>query len=201
MDPYFQLHKLGNSPRLLPIDDPILPALFHDLIAELIQGILILTPEGEVVYINESAQQTLRKLQPGACCKPSIPQEIWHLCQSLIQSRCLFPSQYWRIESEVLIDTSLTLRIEVRWLQIEQHQEYLLLVLNDQQRSLRSFAIAEAQKYGFTARETEIWLLHRASSTYKQIATALGITPNTVKKHILNIHAKQKAFANMQSAN
>jgi DNA-binding CsgD family transcriptional regulator len=50
----------------------------------------------------------------------------------------------------------------------------------------------EAQHYGLTDRETEIWMLQRANYTYKQIADELFIAPNTVKKHMQNIHLKQK---------
>jgi DNA-binding CsgD family transcriptional regulator len=52
----------------------------------------------------------------------------------------------------------------------------------------------ESQKYGLTCREQEIWLLHRANYTYKQIALELCITPNTVKKHMKSIYSKQKSL-------
>ena len=35
-------------------------------------------------------------------------------------------------------------------------------------------------------------MLQRANYTYKQIAGELFIAPNTVKKHMQNIHLKQK---------
>jgi DNA-binding CsgD family transcriptional regulator len=36
--------------------------------------------------------------------------------------------------------------------------------------------------------------LHRANYTYKQAASELCITPNTVKKHMKNIYLKQKSI-------
>jgi DNA-binding CsgD family transcriptional regulator len=37
-----------------------------------------------------------------------------------------------------------------------------------------------------------VWLLQQNNYTYKQIAAELGITPNTVKKHVRNIYAKRR---------
>jgi DNA-binding CsgD family transcriptional regulator len=51
-------------------------------------------------------------------------------------------------------------------------------------------AIAEAQEWRLTPRETEVWLLRRSGYTSIGIASQLGITINTVKKHFKNIYRK-----------
>jgi DNA-binding CsgD family transcriptional regulator len=66
------------------------------------------------------------------------------------------------------------------------------VIIEDQYESRKNAAIADAQKYGLTSREAEVWLLHQAKHTYQQIAEKLYISRNTVKKHLKNIYAKQR---------
>jgi DNA-binding CsgD family transcriptional regulator len=68
----------------------------------------------------------------------------------------------------------------------------LLITVEDRDKAIKNIAVEEAQSYRLTRREKEVWLLHRDRYTYKQIASELCITPNTVKKHMKSIHAKQK---------
>jgi DNA-binding CsgD family transcriptional regulator len=171
------------------IDDTLL----QNVISGLVNGVLILTDQKKVLYANECAIRILRLLNQREDSLNPIPQEIWHLCQALISSLRLFPNQYWLLKSKIVISASISLHIQVKWLKmVAIDQTYLLVVLEDEQQSLKDIAIAEAQKYGLTVREQEIWLLHRSRYTYKQIAGALNITPNTVKKHMKSILAKQK---------
>ncbi|MGA7937024.1 MAG: LuxR C-terminal-related transcriptional regulator [Kovacikia sp.] len=67
----------------------------------------------------------------------------------------------------------------------------VLVTLEDRLQSIQNAAISEGQKYGLTPRETEVWLRHRANYSYKEIASELYITFNTVKKHMKSIYAKQ----------
>ncbi len=162
-------------------------------IEELIDGILILSNQRELIYVNESARQVLKKLHSEQSQANWVPKEIWHLCQFLMKSRSLFPNQHWLIESEIFTDNATALHVRVRWLKLEAiAQPYLLITLDDRHQAMRTIAVEEAQQYGLTAREKDVWLLHRAGYTYKQIAVELNITPNTVKKHMRSIHAKQK---------
>lgn len=165
----------------------------QEIITELIDGILIVTEEGELIYANEGGRRVLESLNSDRSHR--LPHEIWHICQSLIRSRSLFPSQHWLIGSEILTDSAMTLHVRARWLNLDTiEQNCLLLTVEDQYQAIKNLAFEEAQKYGLTPREREIWLLHRSNSTYKEIATTLNITPNTVKKHMRSIHAKQKSL-------
>jgi DNA-binding CsgD family transcriptional regulator len=168
-------------------------ALPREVIEELVDGILILTIQKELVYANDCARRILRQLNRGGTLTNLVPQEIWHLCQTLIGSRNLFPSQYWSIESNVFVDASVTFHVWARWLKLDAFDcPCILLRVRDQYQSIKDVAVEEAQKYGLTSREKEIWLLHRANYTYKQVASELCITPNTVKKHMKSIYSKQK---------
>lgn len=183
------------SQKLSPLNPQksALPSLPQEVIEDLIDGILIITEQKEMIYANETARRVLRELNQDKIRADIIPKEIWHMCQSLIQSRSLFPSQHWLIESEIITGNSTTLHIRVRWLKLDSiDQNCIFINLEDPYQALKNLAVEEAQRYGITRREKEVWLLHRAHYTYKQIALELCITPNTVKKHMKNIHAKQK---------
>ncbi|PSB05862.1 helix-turn-helix transcriptional regulator [filamentous cyanobacterium CCP2] len=173
--------------------------LFEKVIEDLVDGILIVTERRELIYLNECARRILRQLNRDKTMVNMVPEEIWHICQTLINSRHLFPKQYWLIESKVFVDSSVVFNVRARWLKLE-HVEHpcLLLSIRDHYQYIKDIAIEESQKYGLTSRERETWLLHRANYTYKQIASELCITPNTVKKHMKNIYLKQKAIAPLQ---
>lgn len=170
-------------------------ALSEEVIENLIDGILLLTEHQEIVYANDCARRILRQLNQNSPLTTLIPQEVWHICQTLVESRHLFPNQYWLVESKVFVNSSVVFNVKARWMRLES-VEYpcLLLSIRDQYQSIKNIAIEESQKYGLTSREQEVWLLHRANYTYKQVASELFITPNTVKKHMKNIYLKQRAM-------
>ncbi len=162
-------------------------------IDSLIDGVVILTEQQELIYANTNALRILRRLDPSNTCENSMPQEVLYICQSLLDSRSLFPHQHWLMESEIFANDSTALHIRARWLQVDPlERPCLLLTIEDSYQALRNIAIEEAQKYGLTPREKEVWLLHRSNYSYKQISCELCITPNTVKKHMRSIHVKKK---------
>ena len=181
---------LKNHSFLESSDHSSLP---QEVIEDLIDGILILTNQRELIYANECARRFLRQLSRCQASLAQLPEEVSHICQTLIDSRTLFPNQYWLIESKVLSNASIVFDIRARWIKLEEREQpCILLRIRDQSEYIKDVVSEESQKYGLTAREKEIWLLHRANYTYKQIAVALSITPNTVKKHMKCIYSKQK---------
>ncbi|MBE9138489.1 helix-turn-helix transcriptional regulator [Nodosilinea sp. LEGE 07088] len=173
----------------------------EEVIEDLIDGVLLLTDTRELIYANHCARRVLRQLNQDQSPANQIPEEVWHICQTLIDSRQLFPNQYWLIESKVIAGTSVVFHIRARWLKLkDREQSCLLLNIRDQCRYIKDIVSEESERYGLTSREKEIWLLHRANYTYKQIAVALCITPNTVKKHMKGIYSKQKTLLETQNA-
>ncbi len=169
------------------------PFLLQAVVESLFDGVLILTEKGEWVHANECARRICHQLSQQPSQFNSVPEPIWHVCESLIDSRELFPDRQIIIESEIDTANSSTFRIRVRWLVLEESAyPYLLVIIEDQYESRKNAAIADAQKYGLTSREAEVWLLHQAKHTYQQIAEKLYISRNTVKKHLKNIYAKQR---------
>jgi DNA-binding NarL/FixJ family response regulator len=171
-------------------------SILQNAIENLFHGILVLTEQQDIIYANDFARQNLARFVLEESSKSLIPKELWLVCESLIQSRKLFPGQHWLMHFEVAINDLIALDVQVQWLKMKlAASPVLLLIMKDRNQSSRNFAREEAQKYDLTPREQEVWLLHRDNYTYKQIASVLNITPNTVKKHMHSIYTKRKAFA------
>lgn len=170
------------------------PSLLPIIIEGLVDGVLILTEKGEWVHANEYARRICYQLsQEDTSQIEPLPQAIWRVCESLIDSRELFTDHQVIIESEISLANASTFRVRVRWLVLEDSAyPYLLVVIEDQNESRKNAAIVDSKKYGLTARETEVWLLYQAKHSYQEIADKLYITRNTVKKHMKNIYAKQQ---------
>ena len=167
--------------------------LLQAIIESFLDGILILTTEGELLHVNECARRICRQLMPRGSSADAIPEEIWRVCESLIDSRELFPGEKILLESELETDRGVKLRIRARWLPASTGEQNLLLViLEDRNQTSQSMTLFDSKKYGLTDREAEVWLLRRANLSYKEIADQLYITINTVKKHLKNIYAKQQ---------
>ena len=167
--------------------------LLQGVIESFIDGILILTEQGEWVQVNDFARKICQQLTHGKLQPNSVPKEIWDVCQSLIESRNSYPNQPVILESEINTNKSVNLRIRVRWLKLNSiSSPCLLVILEDRYQAIQNLAIAEVEQYGLTSREAEVWLLRRANYTCKEIAAELYISLNTVKKHLKNIHAKRE---------
>lgn len=174
-------------------------ALFKRIMESFIDGILILTEQGEWFHANDLAHQICSQLTQGKSQHNSVPEEIWRVCRTLLESRNQYSNQQEIREDEIVTDKLTTLRIRARWLQLSTvSSPYLLVILEDRYQSIQNLAIAEIDKYGLTRREAEVWLRRRANYSRKDIAAELCITLDTVKKHLKNIHAKQETVLYME---
>lgn len=167
--------------------------LLQGVLESFLDGVLILTAQGEQVYINEAAHRICQRLNQG---KTGLPKEIWRVCQALIESLSLYSNRSVMIESEIALSKSELFRLRVRWLPLQDACcPHLVVMMEDCSKSLQSRAIAEVQQYGLTPRQAEVWLLHRMGNSYQEIARELYISLNTVKKHIKDIHVKRQEAA------
>lgn len=179
--------KLARSKHSKP------PSLLKAIIEGFVDGVLIVTEQGECIHANECGRKICHQFSQWNSQGNSIPQSIWHVCESLIDSRELFPDQRMIIEAAIELSDLATFRVRVRWLELAANESsYLLVTIEDRNQSTHNAAIAEAKKYGLTPREAEVWLLRRANYSYKEIAAKLYITLNTVKKHMKSVYAKQQ---------
>lgn len=170
-----------------------LPILLQGVLESLIDGIMILTDQGEIVFANSHAERICHQLSQNLSRCNAVPRQIWRCCQALIQGREVFPDESVVIEDEIKTQQDNPIRLRAQWMDLNTvERPCLLIALEDQQQSAQYKAIAEAQKYGLTERETQVWTLKRAGYTYKAIAAELYIAEDTVKKHIKSIHAKRE---------
>ncbi len=173
--------------------EPTNSLLLQGVLNSLLDGVMILTSQGELVYQNEAAQTLCCQLNQGTV--NTIPAEIWRSCVALIESLSLYSNRTVVIESEIRLGKASLLRLRVRWLPLEDaDQPHLVVLLEDCCQSLQSRAFLEIQQYRLTPRQAEVWLLHRLGYSSQEIANQLYISLNTVKKHIKDIHVKRAAF-------
>jgi DNA-binding NarL/FixJ family response regulator len=164
---------------------------FLDAILEsFVDGILVLTEQQTIEYANETAKQLSQRLTGQAS---AIPREVWQACEALIDSRHTYPNHTIVIEQEIE-QQALKLKIRVQWLKLEQSETpYLLVRLQDENQAFRGLAIAEAQNWNLTERETQVWMLRRLGWERKEIGAELYISLDTVKKHLKNIQMKRQS--------
>ncbi|QZZ19113.1 LuxR family transcriptional regulator [Leptothermofonsia sichuanensis E412] len=165
-------------------------SLLQAILEGLIDGILVLSDQGEWIHANDCARRICRQLSKGIPQPDRVPQEIWNTCKRLIENLSLHPNQTVPIEDEINTE-SVSYRLRAQWLNLDATHPYVLVTLEDRLQSIQSLAIAEGHRYGLTPREIEVWIRHRANYTYRDIASELYISHNTVKKHMKNIHAKR----------
>ncbi|NJN86113.1 MAG: helix-turn-helix transcriptional regulator [Leptolyngbyaceae cyanobacterium SL_7_1] len=169
-----------------------LPRFAQEVMEGWLDGVLVLTQQGAIVYSNSYARQMCQQLMPSSRLD-GIPTQVWRICKALMDSQTVFPAHRVVLDDDITTKT-LHIRIRTRWLERpDRHQPYLLVTLEDRFQSLQNVATSEARKYNLTPRESEVWLLRRANRTYKSIAAELHIAIDTVKKHIKSIHAKRDA--------
>lgn len=157
-------------------------------------SILVLTEDGEILYVTESLGKRISALAESDDQHPLVPQEILLISQVLQQCRNQFPSQSWAIEFDIFTKDAIALRIRSRWLKLEGYDTpCILIILEDPQQMVQDMMLDEVQEWGLTPREQEVWLLYQDGHTYSQIAEQLYITINTVKKHMRSVHAKRRA--------
>jgi DNA-binding CsgD family transcriptional regulator len=178
-------------------------------------GVLILTVNGDWIYTNAIAQQICNQLSNGQPTPGTVPRAVWQVCQLLLSTRGAGKGSPIVLESEVVLKSTSHYRVRVQWLHLAEathedatHEDenathatldnpYLLVTLEDCYQAMQNRAIAEAQQYHLTSRQSEVWLLYRTGHSYRDIATHLYVTLNTVKRHMKDIYAKQKNLLSM----
>ncbi|NEP52369.1 MAG: helix-turn-helix transcriptional regulator [Moorea sp. SIO3C2] len=176
-----------------------LPLLLKAIIEGFVDGVLILTTNQEWFHANECGRRMCSQISQGKLPINSIPEPIWRVCQSLIDSREWFSDRKRFLEDEIKVNKSVEFRVRVRWLKLELSRDhYLLVTLENKHQSTKNSAITDVINYGLSQREEEVWLLKKANLTYEEIAQQLYISLNTVKKHLKKIYAKQKQLMQHQ---
>lgn len=163
-------------------------------------GIMIVAGDGTVLQSNSKACVLCRKLDSHASSQ-ALPLPVRRLCDALLDSCKTFTDDepadafpYLTLEDDIEVTSTKMIRVRVQWLDQETSEAKMLVILEDRYQTARSRAIAEGQRYGLSNRESEVWLYRCVGYTYKQIASELFITTDTVKKHVKSINVKRDRF-------
>jgi DNA-binding CsgD family transcriptional regulator len=216
--PSLQLHDRSSLHQFTNGSTLSHSAFTQAVIEGFIDGIIVVTTNGEVIQFNHRAAQLCPTLNQSHSIKHSFNHSdnfepfvfsaaIWRVCEALIESNELFANQKLIPESEVLMNSTI-IRIRSQWLTINatnaasmfdqvkhsshSSQSYILVTLEDRSQALQNLARTDIQKHSLTPREGEIWQLRLLGKSYREIAAQLYITEHTVKKHIRNILAKRR---------
>ncbi len=178
-------------------------SLFEVILETLMDGVMIVNADGEILQANLKATALCDRLLVEESTPKythrhrtaQLPQAIQSVLDALLESHKLFPGQRILPEFEVYLSDRTPLRIRGQFLDIPRSNSdvpYVLITIENRQESLHSVAIGDAQRFGFTQRETEVWHLRLLGHSYREIATMLFITENTVRKHVKSVLAKRR---------
>ena len=174
--------------------------LLRGILEGMPDGLMIVTQKGTILQSNSKARALCRKIDQQNMSNV-LPSSVQRLCAALLDSRHTFANDNrdvaipcLTLEEDVETHSAKMIRVRVQWLDQESSDAKMLVVLEDRYQSARSRAIAEAQRYGLSHRESEVWLYRCVGYTYKQIASELYIAIDTVKKHVKSINVKRDQF-------
>jgi len=168
------------------------PHLCQEVLENWVDGILVLTKTGRLIYSNFSARKLLAQLNPDAS-HSQLPQVLRQVLQKLANPYKL-SIQPGFLTSEVWVSQSTLLRIRVQPLEVQGEEQGIMVHLEDCQQANRDRALFEVQRYQLTDREAEVWRLRREGYSYQKIADHLYVSVNTVKQHLKHIYTKQKVY-------
>jgi DNA-binding CsgD family transcriptional regulator len=189
------------SPNLQS-DQSVSPfSLLKVVLATLMDAVMVVDPNGLILQANAKAKQLCDRLSQEVLpasdrsTTTNLPAAIQPLFAALLESRTLFPEQRILPEFELSLNDRTPLRVRGQFLDLPRTDgevPYVLITIENRQESLNSVAIGDAQRFGFTARETEVWHMRLLGRSYREIATTLFISENTVRKHIKSVLAKRR---------
>jgi len=93
--------------------------------------VLIVAESGEVVYANSKARTLCRRLSSPSSPPTAIPDVVWQLCQSSIESQEIFPDCNLILESNAEIDGDL-ICLRVRYFECDRRDGLCWLVNLDE---------------------------------------------------------------------
>ncbi|MEM6254139.1 MAG: LuxR C-terminal-related transcriptional regulator [Cyanobacteria bacterium P01_D01_bin.156] len=184
-------------PPTQPKSPDMQAALLIAAIENFTVGLMIVARDNKILHCNKHAQTLLAEMSVQSAT--NLPQSLWQSCQSLLENHDthaeLFPDDTMVVLENEILTKHGTIYVRAQWFDWEnddyQSTDCFLITLENRQRSLIAMANQEAQRYGLTNRETDVWRLKRLEYSYKEIAKTLFISENTVKKHLKNVYAKK----------
>ncbi|MEM9164110.1 MAG: helix-turn-helix transcriptional regulator [Cyanobacteria bacterium P01_F01_bin.4] len=172
-------------------------SLLFAAIENFADGLIIVNKAGEILHQNRYANQLIKTLDTQYQNLKSLPKNIWKICQSLLNNVDVFSTKtHVILEDELQTEAQGIIRVRVQWFSSDgSNQDCFLVTLENRSRSVENRAKSDAQRYGLTPREVDVWQLKQANYSYKEIAAELFISENTVKKHLKSVYAKREQRA------
>ena len=172
-----------------------------DLLNSYVQGILILSNQGDIIYINENGKELLTQMSNTQPNNGRLPKQIDFLFKFQLDIHSRFPTESWSMNISISTSGYDFFDVQTRWIYLRaSDSDCLLFVMENSNQKIKEVVLKQAIHYGLTPRETDVWLLHRLRYTYKEIAKKLTIMPSTVKKHMKNILVKQRLAQEREAA-
>ncbi|QIR40524.1 LuxR family transcriptional regulator [Tolypothrix sp. PCC 7910] len=179
----------------------ILQSMLLELVKE---GVMIISENLQPIYLNKKAQEICQRLWNSNSHYDSLNPviyDIYHqIRKNLINLDSVFIMDYDISEEETIRIRACHISPEVEEkvnIPCENHP-WLIFFLEDRNAILQEELRIEQNKYNLTERELEVLTLLSQSYSYKQIATALGVSLNTVKFHIKNINLKKHGYLHQE---
>jgi DNA-binding CsgD family transcriptional regulator len=147
-------------------------------------GAIVLTLDGKIQALPTSARQILTRYFSDLGAGDRLPEILQHWVEQ--QARC-FQSAELPLPSSPLRVESASARLSIRLIYDAPHDRCLMLL--DEQLS-PTLSVTALESLGLTRREAEVLWAIMHSQEPSHIATELGISDRTVKKHLENIYEK-----------
>ncbi|XHX75972.1 MAG: LuxR C-terminal-related transcriptional regulator [Stenomitos frigidus ULC029] len=199
---------VSPAPRLLatPAFDSSVESLslFSVLVDALPNGLIVLSPDHDIIYWNQNAKRLCQKLSSTQRHLTLLPTIVAELGEQVVEAGTATETIFLEYQTP----DERSFRLTARWLRTGtddflnaalSHQIYILVTIEDRDEVFQQDIQAEQKKFHLTNREAEVWLLLKREYSYQAIATTLHISLNTVKTHIRNIHTKRHPYQSLSA--
>ena len=164
----------------------------------LVDSFLLLNSDGNIILSNTKGDELLQKMQsdPGQSAhepQAALPDAALKACDLLLENCAVLSDQSLPTQIALTVYPDIQLRISL--IETEDEQEPLFLVaMEDKRQSSLSQATVDQWLFGLTNREKEVWALRLQDYAYQEMADALYLSVNTIKRHMKAILAKQEQW-------
>lgn len=168
----------------------------HQILSGYVDGIILVSDRGEKLYMNADADRICHQLSSSYARTGTIPEAVSTVYGDFLSSN--MSEKFCFNELEIVRTGVFKLRVRAHGITLGHPiSHYILVILEDQRRTIEHHVAFEAQHYGLTTREQEVWLLRRMNYSYQEISQELYISLDTVKKHLKNISIKRRLYSTL----
>ncbi|MEO0377745.1 MAG: LuxR C-terminal-related transcriptional regulator [Cyanobacteria bacterium P01_A01_bin.17] len=189
-----QLQRLREKGSCL---DHVFLKSFLDSFAE---GLLVYSLKGELLHANHMAYEVIQGSEEVSGYIATLGKEVENLFELFVRQLNGENLNTTFLVSDVELSKTQAFQLRARYFQVAVvcPEPMIWISIEDQHKAQQAKAFVEAQKYGLSEREREVWQLRIAGYSYLEVAKLLFISINTVKRHLKNIHLKIERYRHRQ---